>query len=208
MRILKKIVLDKASGNICLLDQYDRVYHYRRDEKISCDAETLVIVCQVLEAIGVKMVGDQHVGDQNLSLVLERDMGSKCGGCGEEMRSVAVTLNENEGLDGLGRFFLDEHPAYSTQKGFCSDECFVEFLRKHPEEALACVPPYDARHEYDRNCYNCAKKGIEFISVKGEYDSVLDDINYPHYFCSVACIIDAVEHGGAPEAYRQKGEND
>ncbi len=194
MRILKKIVFIKADGTIQLLDQDGRVYRYRQDDKIICDLKTLNTVCQVLEALSIKMAASTNVDEPEPCWVLERDMTTKCDGCGNALRSVVVTLNENEGMDGAGHFFLTDHPAYSTQKCFCSDECLVRFLQEHPEEAISCVPSVEEIHGFrcDRTCYTCEKTEGPFISVKGEYESVLDDINYPHYFCSVQCIIDAV----------------
>ena len=61
---------------------------------------------------------------------------ASCGHCHKvfgQDASLMVTLNEGFGLDGLGHYPLEGHPPQDSKKLFCSDECFVQFLREHPE---------------------------------------------------------------------------
>lgn len=126
-----------------------------------------------------------------------------CDSCGRAFRcekypqgaSCLVTLNASHGLDGLGWFPLADHPDQEAERLFCSDACFWQFLQKHPEQAVACVPPEEKFEDetFQRACEGCGKGGVPLISVKGEYGSVFDDINYPYYFCSVSCIIAEIE---------------
>ena len=120
----------------------------------------------------------------------------RCDNCRKQRHNFVVLLNAGYGIDGLGAYELPGHPPVDAQKAFCEDSCLVEFVQTQPEQALVFVSCKQTMpstgEDYALGCARCGKHEGRLISIKGEWGSVLDDINRPTYFCSAQCIIDEV----------------